>query len=52
MLDFLRLSFNNFSGKIPDGFANLTQLLWLDLLNNKFDSQISSSLENLKKLKY
>jgi hypothetical protein len=27
----LKLSFNNFSGKISNGFFNLTRLTWLDL---------------------
>ncbi|KAJ6886613.1 LOW QUALITY PROTEIN: receptor-like protein Cf-9 [Populus alba x Populus x berolinensis] len=49
-LDSLKLFSNNFSGKIPYGFFNLTQLTYLDLSNNKFDGQISSSLGNLKKL--
>ncbi|KAF3641191.1 putative acid phosphatase 1-like [Capsicum annuum] len=49
-LKYLRLSVNNFSGKVPSWFGFLHQLQFLSLKNNSFTGSIPCSFSNISKL--
>ncbi|XP_062171122.1 receptor-like protein 33 [Alnus glutinosa] len=49
-LVFLDLSYNKFSGSIPDSIASLTQLVFLDLSENNFSGSIPDSIASLTQL--
>ncbi|XP_065626914.1 receptor-like protein 46 [Quercus suber] len=52
-LTHLVMSWNQIQGELPgDGFANLTELVHLDLWNNDFNGSIPSQLFHLKHLQY
>ena len=43
---------NELSGKIPDEFGNLKNLISMDLYGNKFEGEIPQSFSNLKSLRF
>ncbi|GKE63261.1 leucine-rich repeat-containing protein, partial [Tanacetum coccineum] len=49
-LTFLSLSYNKFTGTIPESIGNMTKLTYLDLAGNNFSGVIPRSIGSLAKL--